>query len=148
MHVEITPPSSRVERPTWVWLAVVLEVATGLLAIPVGISFIVDPTGGAIGIPQGWIEATPFGSYAIPGLYLLVVNGFGMLLLAALTVARHWLAPWLTGALGIGLIVWILVQILVMPETMILTWVFLTIGFGLGFVALFWLRRTDQLRVW
>jgi hypothetical protein len=36
----------------------------------------------------------------------------------------------------------------VMPETMILTWVFLAIGFVLGFIALFWLRRTGQLRLW
>jgi uncharacterized membrane protein len=148
VHVQFAPPASRVERPTWVWLAVLLEVVTGLLAIPVGLSFLNDPTGRAIGVPQGWIEATPFGSYVIPGLYLLAVNGVGMLLLAALTVARHWLAPWLTGALGVGLIVWILVQIVVLPETMILTWVFLSIGIVLGFVALFWLRRTNQLRAW
>ena len=31
---------------------------------------------------------------------------------------------------------------------MILTWVFLAIGFALGFVALFWLRRTGQMRLW
>jgi hypothetical protein len=146
MHVEFAP-SSQVDRPAWVWLAVVLEVVTGLLAIPVGVAFIADPTGQAVGVPRGWIEATPFGSYVVPGLYLLLVNGVGMLLLAALTLLRHWLAPWLTGTLGVGLIVWILVQILVMPETMILTWVFLSIGFLLGFVALFWLRRTGQLRV-
>jgi hypothetical protein len=31
---------------------------------------------------------------------------------------------------------------------MILTWVFLTTGLALGFIALFWLRATGQLRVW
>jgi uncharacterized membrane protein len=99
-------------------------------------------------LPQGWIEATPFGSYLVPGLYLLAVNGLGMLALAALTVRRHWLAPWLTGTLGVGLIIWIFVQLLVMPETMILQWIFLVVGLVLGFVALFWLRRTEQLRLW
>jgi hypothetical protein len=148
MQLELAPASRRIDRPTWVWLAVVLEILTGVLAIPVGISFLGDPTGRAVGVPQGWIEATPFGSYVVPGLYLLVVNGAGMLVLAALTAARHWIAPWLTGTLGVGLIVWILVQIVVMPATMILTWVFLTIGLVLGFVALFWLRRTGQLRLW
>lgn len=141
-------PSRRVERPRFVWLAVLLELFTGVLAVPVGLSFIGDPTGRAMQLPAGWIEATPFGSYLVPGLYLVAVNGFGMLLLAGLTIIRHWLAPWLTGALGVGLIVWILVQIVVMPETMILTWVFLATGFALGFLALFWLRRTGQLRLW
>jgi hypothetical protein len=142
------PGDARVERPRYVWIAVVLEVFTALGAIPVGIMFLMDPTGQLVQLPRGWIEATPFGSYLVPGLYLLLVNGIGMLALAGLSILRHWSAPWLTGALGVGLIVWILVEILVMPETMFLTWLFLAIGFALGVVALFWLRRTDQLRLW
>jgi hypothetical protein len=155
MHVEIAPrsrlvePGSRqVERPSYVWIAVVLEILTGILAVPVGWSFIQDPTGRALGLPQGWIESTVFGSYLLPGLYLLAMNGFAMVALAALTVRRHWIAPWLTGTLGVGLIIWIAVEIVTLPETMILTWIFLAIGIVLGFVALFWLRRTGQLRLW
>ncbi|HEX8939782.1 MAG TPA: hypothetical protein VF763_06425 [Candidatus Limnocylindrales bacterium] len=148
MQVRIVPQAARVERPSFVWIGVALELMTGVLAVPVGLSFLQDPTGRALQVPQGWIEATPFGSYFVPGLYLLLVNGCGMLALAALSVARHWLAPWLTGTLGVGLIIWILVEIVTLPETMILTWVFLATGFALGFVALFWLRRTGQLRLW
>ena len=99
-------------------------------------------------LPSAWIEATPFGSYFVPGLYLFAMNGFGMLALATLTVRRHWIAPWLTGTLGVGLIIWILVEIVALPETMVLTWIFLATGLALGFVALFWLRRTGQLRLW
>jgi hypothetical protein len=148
MQVHLTTASRRVERPAYAWLAVVLEVITGIAAIPVGWWFITDPTGRSMQLPTGWIEATPFGSYLVPGLYLLAVNGVGMLALAGLTVARHWIAPWLTGALGVGLIIWILVQLAVMPETMFLQWIFLAVGFALGFIALFWLRRTGQLRLW
>ena len=141
-------PAARVTRPPYVWLAVVIEVVTALLAIPVGLAFITDPSGRAMQLPQGWIEATPFGTYLIPGLYLVAVNGLAMLVAAALAIVRHPLAPWLTGALGAGMIIWIGVQIAVMPETMFLTWVFLAVGFVLGFVALFWLRHTGQLRLW
>ncbi len=148
MHVQVMPGDARVGRPRYVWIAVVLELLTALGAIPVGIMFLIDPTGQLVQLPRGWIEATPFGSYLVPGLYLLLVNGVGMLVLAGLSILRHWAAPWLTGALGVGLIVWILVEILVMPATMFLTWLYLAIGFGLGFVALSWLRRTDQLRLW
>lgn len=148
MHVEIAPRSHQIERPSYVWVAVILEILTGIFAVPVGWSFIQDPTGRALGIPQGWIEATAFGSYVIPGIYLLVVNGAAMLGLAALSVRRHWIAPWLTGALGVGLIIWIAVEVMTLPETMILTWVFFAIGFVLGFIALFWLRRTGQMRLW
>jgi hypothetical protein len=148
MHLHLAPTSGRVDRPTYAWLGVALELFTGVLAVPVGLMFIADPSGRTLQLPAGWIEATPFGSYLIPGLYLFAVNGIGMLVLAALTVLRHWIAPWLTGALGVGLIIWILVQLAVMPETMILQWIFLAVGFVLGFVALFWLRRTGQLRLW
>lgn len=150
MHAQLSPAltARRVERPWYAWVGVALELFTGTLAIPVGLMFITDPTGASIGLPSGWIEATPFGSYFVPGLYLLLANGLGMLLVAALTILRHTIAPWLTGVLGVGLIVWILVQLAVMPETMILQWIFLAIGIALGFVALFWLRRTGQLRLW
>ncbi len=99
-------------------------------------------------LPPGWIEATPFGSYLVPGLYLFAVNGVGMLILAALIAVRHWTAPWLTAVLGVGLIIWILVQLAITPETMILQPVFLGTGLLMGFVALFWLRRTGQLCLW
>jgi uncharacterized membrane protein len=148
IRIELAPASQPIERPAYVWLAVALEVFTGLLALPVGWSFIQDPTGRALGIPQGWIEATVFGSYLVPGIYLLAVNGIGMLVVAALSMRRHWTAPWLTGALGVGLIIWILVEIVTLPATMILTWVFLAVGIAMGIVALFWLRTTGQLRLW
>jgi hypothetical protein len=148
VQVQLRFDARRVERPAWVWIAIVLEVFTAVGALPVGVMFLADPTGQLVQVPRGWIEATVFGSYVIPGLYLLLVNGLGMLVLAGLSVRRHWFAPWLTGTLGVGLITWILVEILVLPATMFLTWLFLATGLALGFVALFWLRRTGQLRLW
>jgi hypothetical protein len=148
MHVQFARPSAEIDRPWYAWLGFLLAILTGIMAVPVGLSFLTDPTGRSPGLPQGWIEATPFGSYVIPGLYLVAVNGFGMLVLAALTARHHWSAPWLAGTLGVGMIIWIAVEIVTLPETMILTWVFLAVGFALGFIALFWLRRTGQLRLW
>lgn len=148
MHVRQIAESRRVPRPRYAWLGVVLEIATGILAIPVGIIFLTDPTGASMGLPPDWIRDKLFGSYTIPGLYLVAMNGLGMLTLAGLTAIGHRMAPWLTGVLGVGLIIWILVQLAVMPETMILQPVFLAVGVALGFIALFWLRRTGQLRLW
>jgi hypothetical protein len=148
VQLQVVPLSPRVDRPTYAWLAFGAALITGVLAIPVGLMFIVDPSGAMLQLPPGWIEDTVFGSYLVPGLYLLLVNGAGMLALALLIVLRHWSAPWLTAILGVGLIVWILVQLAVMPETMILQPIFLATGLFLGFVALFWLRHTGQLRLW
>ena len=148
MQLTVVPVERRVERPWYAGAGAVAAVLTGIMAIPVGLMFLTDPSGASLGLPSGWIEKTPFGTYTVPGLYLLAMNGAGMLVLAALIVRRHWLAPWLSAILGVGLIIWILVQLAVMPETMILQWIFLGVGLFLGFVALFWLRRTGQLRVW
>ena len=142
------PADRRVERPAYVWPAVALELFTALGAIPVGLMLLTDPTGAGVGFPPGWIESTVFGSYFLPGVYLLLVNGIGMLALAFLSIRRHWAAPWLTGTLGVGLIIWILVEIVLLPATMLLTWIFLATGLALGFIALFWLRSTGQLRLW
>jgi hypothetical protein len=144
MQIHFARSPGRVERPWYVWPAIGLELVTAAGAIPVGLLFIGDPSGAAMQLPRAWIDDTVFGSYLVPGLYLFAMNGLGMVAVAGLSLYRHWLAPWLTGVLGIGLITWILVQLVVMPETMWLQWFFLLAGICLGFVALFWLRRAGH----
>ena len=139
------PADRRVERPGYVWLAVALELFTAVGAIPVGIMLLSDTSGAAVGFPAGWIEATPFGSYLLPGIYLFLMNGIGMLVLVGLTVSRHRYAPWLTGVLGVGLAIWIAVQLVVMPETSFLQATFGAIGIVLSVISVAWLRRTGQL---
>ena len=146
MHA-VVRPGARVDRPGYALIAIPLELFTAIGAIPVGIAFITDPSGASMGLPHGWIEATAFGSYLVPGLYLVLVNGVAMLATAGLTVSRHWAAPWLTGLLGAGLAVWIVVQVVVMPETSWLQAAYLAIGIGLATIGAAWLVRTGQLRL-
>ncbi len=147
MHAQLQAPAVPLPRPGYTWLAVALELFTALGALPVGVMLITDPTGAGIGFPPGWIEATPFGSYLVPGLYLFLVNGVGMLAVAALTVLRHRFAPWLTAVLGTGLAIWIGVQLVVMPEVSILQAIYGAIGVLLLAIGVAWLRRTGQLRL-
>jgi hypothetical protein len=144
-----TPLSAdaRVERPAYAWLAIALEVFTAVGAVPVGVMLLTDPSGAGVGFPAGWIEATPFGSYFLPGIYLFAVNGVGMLVLAALSVRRHRSAPALTVVLGTGLLVWIGVQVIVMPETSTLQAAFGAIGLTLVAVGVAWLRRLGSMRL-
>jgi hypothetical protein len=139
--------NGRIERPPFVWPAVPIELITALGALPVGWSLMSDPSGHGVGLPSTWIAGSIFGTYFIPGVYLVVMNGLGMLVAAGLTLRRHWFAPWWTGTLAVGLIVWILVQFSLMPETSPLQWFFLGSGLVLGFISLLWLRRTGQLRL-
>lgn len=137
----------RVERPAYAWLAVALELFTALGAIPVGVMLLTDTSGASVGFPSGWIEATVFGSYLVPGLYLLGANGIGMLVLAVMTIQRHRWAPALTGILGAGLVIWIGVQLVVMPEVSGLQAVFGAIGIVLVAISVAWLRRVGGLRL-
>jgi hypothetical protein len=136
----------RIERPGYAWLAVGLQLVTGLLAIPVGLEMIRNPDGAPLGLPQAWIDATPFGSWLIPGLFLLAMNGLGQLVAAALIVVRQPLAPWLTGALGVGLMIWIAVQVALLPSHPLQPIMF-TVGIVEGVIALAWLRRSGSLRL-
>lgn len=147
ISLHVSAPS-RIERPWFVWIGAALAAITALGALPVSVSLISDPSGAGIGLPNSWISNSIFGSYLVPGLYLLLMNGVGMIGLIVLILARHWAAPWWMGTLGVGLIIWILVQLAIMPETSWLQWFFLFSGLVLGFVALFWLRRTGQLKLW
>jgi hypothetical protein len=133
-----------IDRPRYAWIAVAMQLPVGLLAVPVGYEMIVNPGGSALGMPQAWIDATPFGSWLVPGIFLLLVNGIGQLLAAGLIIARHWLAPWLTGALGIGLTIWIAVQVVLMPFHPLQPTLFV-VGLIEGFIALFWLRRLGRV---
>jgi hypothetical protein len=145
--IHLRPSDDTLPRPRYVWIAVVLEMVTALCAIPVGLALAQDPTGAGIGLPHEWIEGSAFGSYLVPGLYLLLANGLGMLVVAALTVASHPTAPWLTGILGTGLLIWIVVQVVVLPEVSPLQAAFGVFGIALMVVSVLWLRASGQLAV-
>src|SRR5690349_16570328 len=62
-----------------------LELFLGIGALYGGISLLVDAEG--FGMKESWLDGSPFADYLIPGLFLLVVIGGGMLVAAALALA-------------------------------------------------------------
>ena len=113
-------------RPFTVYVLILLLLFLGISAIYGGYNLIVDPSGGQLQMPLGWIESTPFQNYFIPGLILFTVLG----VLPLVTVVALWLRPvwswakgleafthehwsWLASVMvGIALIIWITVQFL------------------------------------
>lgn len=70
---------------------------------------------GAKDIPRSWLEGSPFQSYLIPSLFLLIVVGGSMLIATALwllgsRVADGRWAPWASIAAGSILTGWIVVR--------------------------------------
>jgi len=73
---------------------------------------VADPSGGALGMPVELLARSPFSDFLVPGLTLLVVNGLGSLVGAALSLARWRWAGALAVALGAFLAAWIVLQVL------------------------------------
>lgn len=90
--------------------ALLLLSINGLGALYGGISFIADPTGGSMQMPLSYLEHSPFSSYLIPGIVLLLVNGCLSIATIILLLLKHARAPWLVMAQGVLLSGWILVQ--------------------------------------
>lgn len=141
----IAPPN-RIDRPAYVWVGIGLEIGVGLMAVPIGLVMILNPNGSPAGIPREWIADSPFGSYLVPGIFLFAMNGIGELAAAALAVRRHWLAPWIMGGLGVALMIWITIQVIFIPLSILQPAIFVT-GLVQGLVALFWLLRNGCLRL-
>lgn len=96
-----------------------------------GVMMIQDPSGSLLGMQLSWLETTPFQNYLLPGVWLLVVYGLGsILILYGLWVRPDW--GWLNALtgwthehwawdfsllLGLVLMIWVAVQIILIPMT-------------------------------
>jgi hypothetical protein len=67
--------------------------------------------GGAPEIPKEWLEGTPFESYLVPSLVLLVAVGGGMTWAAVSLLAGRPRAPAISVAAGVTLMAWIAGQV-------------------------------------
>lgn len=127
-----------------------LLVLLAIAAFGGGLSMIADPTGAGLGMEQ-WADQLPvFDDFLVPGYLLVVLQGVLPLLLAAGLLSRLEL-PLLAGmerALGyrwplpgvvlegVGIIAWIVVQLVTIPVTAPVQLVVLAIGVGLVVLAL------------
>ena len=66
---------------------------------------------GAVGVDPAWLDGTPFSSYFIPSLFLFTVIGGGMAVATAAWILKSRVAPWLSLAMGVTLMSWIVVQV-------------------------------------
>ncbi|MFO7618029.1 MAG: hypothetical protein R6V75_12345 [Bacteroidales bacterium] len=116
------------KRPFTLYILVLLLFIQAISALYGGFGLIYDPTGEYLQLPPEIIEKLPFESYLVPGLILGFLLGLVPLLLIYPLLARpHW--PWAHALniyrnrhwawtyslyIGLGIIIWIDVQILLM----------------------------------
>lgn len=68
-----------------------------------------------LGMPVSDLSTSPFGSYVIPGIILLVIFGGTQTLAAIYLIKRHPKANLVTAIAGFGAIIWIFVEMYMTP---------------------------------
>jgi len=89
----------------------ILQVFIGIGAVPAGLMMLLDPSGSSMGMPLSMLASTPFSTFLIPGILLLMVNGIGSILGGLASFRRYRHADKIAVGLGAFLILWIVAQI-------------------------------------
>jgi hypothetical protein len=144
-------------RPLPVRVAIGLLVFLGLTAFGGGVEMLLFPTGNEF-VPGEWLDHIPIvETWVLPGLVLGIIFGVGSLLAAAgllwrprwtrlhrveSATDRHW--SWIaTVLLGIGLLAWIGLEVILLPERDLIELLYAAIAIAL--IVLAWNRT---VRAW
>lgn len=140
-----------------VWVTGGLLTFLGLTALGGGVEMLLFPEGNQF-VPGEWLDGIPLiDSWLVPGLVLGVVFGIGSLLTAAWVIwrphsgplrrvenwtGRHW-AWTATLLLGVGLLIWIGLEVILIPERNVIEALY-----GMVAVALIVLVSTPAVRTY
>jgi len=121
-----------------------LLLLTAINAAVAGVLFIIDPSGHKMGMSVAYIKDSPFNSYLIPGIVLLIVNGLLNFIAAYFVFKKKPFASLLVIIQGILLSGWIVIQVIMVKDISLLHIIMFTIGTTLtisGFLLLELIRK-------
>jgi hypothetical protein len=121
------------------WLLIGLELVVGANAVYGGIGLMVY----GMGMPTEWLDGTPFDSWLLPGVFLLLIVAVPMLAAAVTELTRAPVARLCSLAAGIMQIGWIVVQVAVLQRYFFLQPVLL--GAGVAVIGLAWWSHGGQM---
>ena len=89
----------------------ILQFFIALGAIGAGIMMILKPDGSMMHMPLSMLKGSPFGDFLVPGLILFIVNGLGSVFAGVLSFRKSKVAAFAGIFFGMGLMIWIFVQV-------------------------------------
>jgi hypothetical protein len=115
----------------------IVQFFVGIGGVLCGAMMMINPSGTLMQFPAGMLRDSPFGDFFIPGIILFLINGAGQIAAGILTVRRHSLAGLSGAVFGLGLMIWIFVQVNMIGGRNILQYSYFLLGIietGLSFL--------------
>ncbi len=129
-------PQPRTDR--WGKAAIAFLVLLGLAALGGGVLLVVAPDGGLMQWDVSMLAGSPFGDFLVPGLILGGLFGLGSIVTAILGIRHSRLAPFLAFAIGVGQMIWIVVELAVLGDVSFLHPTMFAIGLVIAGASVPW----------
>ncbi len=135
-------------KTTFRILAVFLLLFLGFGGIYGALMLISDPSGGKFEWSLDLLKGTPFNSFLIPGIVLLIANGLLPIYIALITLLKRNYAPTLILFQGVITIIWLSVQLIINPNFFLPLTHYPSYGIGILLVILgLILQRQNHLLI-
>ncbi|MBW7914773.1 MAG: hypothetical protein H3C54_13980 [Taibaiella sp.] len=110
------------------YTTMLLLLFNGISALFGGYVLIDDPTGGGMQMPVELMKTGPFKDYLIPGIYLFSVLGVGSLAVLFMVIFHTRYHAQTVLLEGLATIAWIVTQMIVVQDIVLLQIVYLSVG--------------------
>lgn len=97
-------------------VAVILLLFLGFGGVYGAWMLITDPSGGNFDWSPDLLNGTPFKSFLIPGIVLMIANGLLPLYITVVVILKKSLAPFLILFQGVVVLVWLTAQLIFNPD--------------------------------
>ncbi len=121
-----------------------LQAFVALGALPCGVLLMISPDGSALKMSLAMLRGSPFTSFFWPGLLLFAVNGIGQTAAAVLSFRGHRLAGPAGAVMGLGLMIWIFVQVSLIGGGHWLQYLYFALGTAEVSLAVLLLSSADK----
>ena len=125
--------------------SVFLLLFTGISACISGFMLMYDPSGKPLRMNVSILAGSPFDSFFIPGIILLLFLGISGILIAFFVIIDHTYSTRLIFFQGLVMLFWIIVQVIMINQFFYLQLLYLLIGIALTYIGYYGISNKDNV---